>query len=122
MASKISFITVIAGLLVVPGGQKSKLINAGNTPILLTDTAVDDALAVLTEEQAKAVKHAMFSMAPGTVKSLATGTYNVDLGDSLNASVILYSEHPEPKPAKPVVPKESETPLANGTNENQNPQ
>lgn len=112
------FSAVLTGLLIVPGAQKTTLINAGASPILVVDEKTTEALKVLTDEAQHAVKHALFSIQPGIAKVLPTGTYSVDLGESLNASAVLMEEIPEPKkkPAekKPVVPKTEPIPTDTG--------
>ena len=111
------FSAVLTGLLIVPGAQKTTLINAGTSPILVVDEKSIEALKVLTEDAQHAVKHALYSIQPGIAKVLPTGTYTVDLGESLNASAVLMEEIPEPKKPvekKPVVPKTEPIPVDSG--------
>lgn len=80
-------------------GAKTTIVNAGPTSIYVVDDDTQDAMKDLSPNEQKAVLKALYAIEPGKSKNLAAGSYFLDLGDSLQPSVILIVE----KAAKPPV-------------------
>lgn len=101
--SKLFVSLLVSGIITVPGGAKTTLVNTGTNNLFLTSDETEEALEALEYSQQTAVKNSLYSIAPGASKSLATGTYNLTLQPGCSAALLTEKSIPVPPVVVPPV-------------------